>query len=103
MPHAVTPRWWVAHRRSSEGAMPSPAITSPGVRRWLRRALLAALTVYVLAFTARVYSRRYVTFLPDYARWVMGGAAPLIGAHAYAPVRIDRRPFRTQLGRRQCR
>jgi hypothetical protein len=46
--------------------------------RTFRLILLAALTLYAITFTVRVYVRKYFVFLPDYARWTMFGTAPLL-------------------------
>ena len=49
--------------------------------RWpttLRRVLLTGVAVYIVAFAARAYERRYDIFLPDYLlRWSTIGARPL--------------------------
>jgi hypothetical protein len=41
--------------------------------RGLRLLLLAALAVYALAFSARIYARKYYVFLPDYLRGAVHG------------------------------
>jgi hypothetical protein len=54
--------------------------------RLVRRALLSALGIYVLAFAARAYVREYAVFLPDYARWTVFGSAPSF--HAPGPIHV---------------
>jgi hypothetical protein len=81
---------WLVHVRPREGAPSCPPSGSCGFRwvRRVRRILLAALTLYALAFAARAYIRKYSVFLPDYARWTLGGAAPASWLRAERPTHV---------------
>ena len=65
-----------------------PAGSEWSLRRW-RRALsillLTLVSVYVLAFGARVYARKYHVFLPDYLR---GAAQGLMAVPAPSPTHV---------------
>jgi hypothetical protein len=45
--------------------------------RLCRGLLLSAAILYTFALGFRAYSRKHLVFLPDYARWMTGGGAPL--------------------------
>jgi hypothetical protein len=49
-------------------------------------ALLAAVTLYMVASAVRIYARKYYLFLPDYLRWT-------VTAHAIAGLGADPRLF----------
>jgi hypothetical protein len=68
------PRPGVAHGVRSP-ALPYPRVSPIGWLRALRLLVLASLALYALAFSIRVYARKYYVFLPDYLRSVVSGSA----------------------------
>jgi hypothetical protein len=67
--------------RSEPLGLPPLRVPSIEVLRALWLLLLASLLLYALAFSVRVYVRKYYVFLPDYLRSVAtgpsaGGSAP---------------------------
>src|ERR1700682_5008610 len=87
-PASTTLTPWLARVRPRDRAQPDAPIASARPLRWVRRALLAALALYVLAFAGRAYVRKYAVFLPDYARWTLSSAAPLSWVHAERPTHV---------------
>jgi hypothetical protein len=79
---------WLARVRPRDRAQPGGPIASARLLRWVRRALLAALALYLLAFAGRAFVRKYAVFLPDYARWMLSSAAPLTWFHAERPTHV---------------
>ena len=58
----------------------SPRAWTPKTWRTFHLVLATAAVLYVAAFSARAYVRKYQGFLPDYARWSVLGTAPLLAA-----------------------